>query len=54
MKLEKTCLNYEDARSEIYRLGVQIDFFDFGVGTHHGRRLLKEIRSAESADCLLV
>ncbi|MCE0938738.1 hypothetical protein LU667_17290, partial [Pseudomonas kurunegalensis] len=22
--------------SEVHRLGVKVDFFDFGVGTHHG------------------
>ncbi|MNG12586.1 hypothetical protein D3C84_962080 [compost metagenome] len=32
-----------DGFSEIHRLGVEIDFFDFGVGAHHGGWLQKEI-----------
>ncbi|WP_437180832.1 hypothetical protein [Pseudomonas mandelii] len=34
--------------SEVHGFGVEIDFFDFGIGTHHGRWLLKEIGSTAS------
>ena len=37
-----------DGFSEVHGLGVQVDFFNFGVGTHHGGWLLKEIGSTAS------
>ncbi|WP_238801375.1 hypothetical protein, partial [Pseudomonas syringae] len=31
-----------DGFSEIHRLGVEVHFFDFGVGSHHGGGLAPE------------
>jgi hypothetical protein len=37
--------------SEVHRLGVEIDFFDFGVGSHHGELVPEGIRSP--ASCII-
>jgi len=34
--------------SEVHGLGVEIDFFDFGVGTHHGELAPEVIGSTAS------
>ncbi|MNL52847.1 hypothetical protein D3C87_1760520 [compost metagenome] len=37
-----------DGFSEVHRLGVQIHFFDFGIGSHHGELAPKGIGSTAS------
>ncbi|GBH10862.1 Transposase [Pseudomonas syringae pv. actinidiae] len=43
-----------DGLPKVHRLGVEVHFFDFGVGSHHGGWLLKRIWStASSFNCRL-